>query len=408
MAELADYNPFDPALAQSPFEYWRMLREHPVWHEPHTGFYMIARYEAVADAARNHEVFSNRFGQALRGQQRENPKVLEIASQGWPPVDTMLTADPPEQRRFRKLVNKAFTPRRVAAMEPAMLEIASELIDAFEPRGEAELVSEFAVPLPLTIIAGELGVPRRDLATFKKWSDGFLAQLGQMAGEEGEIEAAKLIVEFQHYFAERLEERRREAQDDIISDLVNARVEDERPLDTAECLSILQQLLVAGNETTASAIAEGARLLLENPEQLEKLRSRPDLIPNAVEEILRLASPTSNMWRVVKQDVEHHGFKIPAGAVVLLCYGAANRDPERFADPERFDVERENAGEHLAFGLGIHFCLGAMLSRRELKVAFEQLLARLENLRFAGEPAELRYKPSILLRGLADLPIAFG
>jgi cytochrome P450 len=405
---LADYDPFDPELLERPFEYYAALRRHaPVYRDPRTGFFLVSTFAEICEIVRRPDVWSNRFGAALGGARgAPRAEIAEVLAQGWPPVDTMLTADPPEHKRFRGLVNKAFLPRRVNGLEPAMEAIATELIDRFAARGSVELVGEFAVPLPLTVIADQLGVPRADLPRFRAWTDAFVAQLSQMAGAEGELAAAKTIVAFQRYFAAKLDERRAAPRDDILSELVGARLEGERPLDTAESLSILQQLLVAGNETTASAIAEGMWLLARHPDQLAKVRADASLVPNLVEEVLRLSTPTANMFRVALADAEVAGVKIPQGSILFLRYASANRDEKVFAEPERFDVTRANAGDHLAFGLGIHFCLGAMLARKEMQVAFRHLLARLANFRIAAG-AEPRHKPSILLRGLAELQLTF-
>jgi cytochrome P450 len=335
------------------------------------------------------------------------PEVLEVAQEGWPPVDTMLTANPPEQKRFRSLVNRAFTPRRVNGMTSQIEELCDGLIDGFIAEGRVEVRSSYAVPVPLTVIAGQLGVSREDLASFKRWSDGFVAQLGGMASLEEQVEAARLIVEFQKYFASILEDRKQSPQDDIISDLVHAEVEGERSLNTAECLSILQQLLVAGNETTASAITEGVLLLCRHPEAREQLVARPELIPNFIEEVLRLATPTATMWRVIKRDTQLGGVDIPAGSMAMLRFASANRDETVFRDPDRFDITRENASDHVAFGLGIHFCLGAMLARKEMQVAFERLLKRIGSFRLSPQQSEPHYEPNILLRGIAELHIDF-
>jgi len=342
------------------------------------------------------------------GQEPKVPDaVAEVMSEGYPSVDTMLTADPPEQRRFRSLVNKGFTVRAVARLAPRIEALAAELIDAFADDGRVELRSQFSVPLPLTVIAEQLGVPRQDLAKFKEWSDGFVAQLGGMASTEEQVDAWKLIVEFQKYFEKVLNDRAENPQADIVSALINARVEGERPLNMAECLSILQQLLVAGNETTASTICEGMRLLVDNPDQLALLREDPERIPNAVEEMLRLTTPTANMWRVCIRDTELGGVEIPSGSAMLVRYSAANRDPAIFPDPHRFDVARANADEHLAFGGGVHFCLGAQLARAEMLKSFEALLERLPNPRFPKGSPPLEYPPNILLRGMTALPLEF-
>jgi len=404
---LADCNPFDPALLADPVAYWHQLQdEAPVYKDPHTGITLISTYAEVVEVLGKPEVFSNRFAEAMGGGGMPE-EVLAVAEKGYPVVDTMLTADPPEQRRFRSLVNKAFTLRRVRRLEPRIEALSHELMDGFAKDGAVELAAQYAQRLPLIVIAEQLGVPREDLANFRRWSDGFVAQLSQMADLDGQIAAQKLIVEFQHYFAEKLEERRAEPRDDILSEIVNARVDGERPLDVSESLSILQQILVAGNETTAHSISEGMYLLVQSPEQLEKAVANPDLIPNLVEEVLRLSSPTSNMWRVVKEDTQLGGVEVPQGAFVMIKYGAANRDGKVFADPDRFDIERANADEHIAFGQGTHFCLGAMLARLEMNVAFRTLLGRLSGWRLAEDAPAPKVVPNVLLRGLDALHLRF-
>jgi cytochrome P450 len=214
-------------------------------------------------------------------------------------------------------------------------------------------------------------------------------------------------VQFQHYFAAKLDERRAAPRDDIISDIVNARLDDERPLDTAEALSILQQLLVAGNETTTAAIAEGMLLLMRNPAEIERLRAEPARIPNMVEEVLRLSTPTANMWRVCTRDTELNGMPIAAGTLLQLRYASADRDAALFENPEAFDPGRSNVRQNVAFGHGVHMCIGASLARKEMAVAFRVLLERLRTFELDCNECELEYPPNVLLRGLKRLPIRF-
>lgn len=411
-ATLDEIHPFDPAILESPWDFYRRLRaEAPVYRDPHTGIFHVATYDLVVEAVKDHEVYSNRFAPAMGGAAiaaaAEDEELARLAKRAYPGVDTMLTADPPEHKRFRGLVNKAFTPRRVNKLEEEIERLAHELIDAFAADGRLEVLSQYAVPIPLTVIADQLGVPREDLPRFKRWTDGFTAQLSGMADAEGQVEAVRRILEFQEYFAERLAECRQAPREDIISDLVRARLEGERPLDVPESLSILQQLLVAGNETTASAIAEALLLLVEHPDQEALVREDPSLVPNLVEEVLRLSTPTASMWRRAKRDSALGGVEIPEGSMILLRYASANRDESVFPDPDRFDVTRENAGEHLAFGHGIHFCIGAILARKEMAVALRTALARLRDLRLAPGHPPPRHKPSVLLRGLAELHLDF-
>ena len=404
---LAEIHPFDPEVLEHPYAYYRKLREEaPVYRDPHTDLVFVSSHERILEVLRQPECFSSHFGAGLGGGQGGNPELREIMAEGYPAVDTMLTADPPEHGRFRGLVNKAFTPRRVRAMAEDMEQITDALIDGFADRGSFEAVGDYAVLLPLTVIAKQLGVPTEDLPKFRRWTDGFVTQLSGLAGEEDGLEAARRIVEFQKYFAEKLEAARRHDREDIISTLVHARIEGERPLDVAESLSILQQLLVAGHETTASSIAEGLLLLVQHPEQLALVLEDRSRIPNCVEEVLRLATSTQNMWRVVVEDCELGGVELKARSFLMLRFGAANRDESVFADPERFDVLRENASEQIAFGHGIHFCIGAMLARKEMQVAFEGLFDRVTGLRLPAN-FEPRHKPHMLLRCLAELPLEF-
>ena len=406
--ELASFNAFDPVVQNDPWHYYSLLHQaEPVYKDPTTGLMMISGYEHVCEVLKNWEVFSNKFIQAMAGQAVTEQELETARDGGWMPVDTMLTADPPEQRRFRSLVDKAFRPARVRSLEPRMEALSNQFIDSFIADGRTELRESFANLLPMTIIAEQLGVPGDMLSTFKNWSDGFVAQLGGMASADEQVEARKLILEFQKYFATVVEARKADPRDDIISDIANASFEGERSLDMGESLSILQQLLVAGNETTTNSILEGMRLFIENPDQLAKVQADPSLIPNAVEEILRMSSPTANMWRVVTQDTEVGGCPIAKGSMIMLRFGAANRDPRMFPDPARFDIERANANEHIAFGLGIHFCLGANLARRELNKAFEALTARIRNPRLDPTAGPLNHPPNILLYGLESLPIVF-
>ncbi|MFU8816986.1 MAG: cytochrome P450, partial [Pseudomonadales bacterium] len=344
--------PMSPEVLACPHAFnARLRREAPVYRCPHTGIVFVSDYATVRSVARDHKTFSNRFGQAMRAPGEIDPRLLEAQADGYPPVDTMLTQDPPLHRRYRGMVNEAFTTRRVATLAPYLERLCHELIDGFAAAGECELVESFAEPVPMTVIAAQLGVPLADYALFKSWSDAFVAQLSRLASADEELAAMKLVVEFQRYFAAKIEQRRLEPRDDIISDIVQARFENERPLDVPEMLSILQQLLVAGNETTTHSIAEGVLLLIANPDQQQLLRRDPGLLENFVEEVLRLSSPTANMWRVATRDTNINGVPVEAGGMVQLRFSSANRDERVFEDSQRLDVTRGNAGSHLAFGV---------------------------------------------------------
>jgi cytochrome P450 len=408
----ADFNFFDQEVLNCPYEFYRALQEQaPVYQLPGTNIYMVSRYADVKQLIKDTKTYSNNFNHLLKGPEPA-PEVTEIYARAWEPVDTMVTADPPRHKTYRTLVNKVFNAKRVDAMEEYMTTIVHELIDQFIERGECDFIHEFTMPLPVYVIADQLGVPRKDLKDFKLWSDSFARRLSQMATPEEQVEDANNIVAFQMYFADMCDQRRKEPADDMISDLVVTEIKDPdsgdvRPLNMEELQSVLQQLMVAGNETTTSAITGGMLSLIQNPEQLKELQDHPEKIPNAVEEILRMESPSAGMWRVVKKDSEVHGVKIPRDSLVMLRYHAANRDRALFDDPNEIDINRGNADDHIAFGQGIHFCPGAMLARKEMNVAFVALLSRLENIQVVADKSDLSYWPNIVLRGLRGLYISF-
>jgi cytochrome P450 len=408
----ADFNFFDQEVLNCPYEFYRALQEQaPVYQLPGTNIFMVSRYADVKQLIKDTQTYSNNFNHLLKGPEPA-PEVTEIYARAWEPVDTMVTADPPRHKTYRTLVNKVFNAKRVDAMEEYMTTIVHELIDQFIERGECDFIHEFTMPLPVYVIADQLGVPRKDLKDFKLWSDSFARRLSQMATPEEQVEDANNIVAFQLYFADMCDQRRKEPADDMISDLVVTEIKDPdsgdvRPLNMEELQSVLQQLMVAGNETTTSAITGGMLSLIQNPEQLKELQDHPEKIPNAVEEILRMESPSAGMWRVVKKDSEVHGVKIPRDSLVMLRYHAANRDRALFDDPNEIDINRGNADDHIAFGQGIHFCPGAMLARKEMNVAFVALLSRLENIQVVADKSDLSYWPNIVLRGLRGLHISF-
>lgn len=413
MTRLEQMNFFDPQTVECPFAFYQAARsEAPVYKLPNSPIpgrdvWLVTPYKLVHDVLRDWRTYSNRFASLMSARGQRDPDVDAIMSEGFPPVETMLTQDPPEQKNYRNLVNKAFSAARVNSMEAYITRICDERIDEMLGTTECDFFESFAIPLPVFVIADQLGVPRADLPAFKRWSDDVIASLSQMGGKEQQLQGARSVVEMHRYFARVLENRRAEPQDDIISDLANATLDDGRLLNMSEALSILQQLLVAGNETTTNALAGGLAYILETPGLADRLAADPSLIPNVVEEILRLEAPTKHMWRIVKHDTELGGVALPEGAILLLSYDAANRDETKFDDGEAFDPCRKNASAHLSFGLGTHFCVGALLARKEMAIAYERLFARLTDLRLTPGRNELRHIVSILHRGLTGLHISY-
>jgi len=398
---------FHPDVLTSPFAFYQEhLATEPVYHDKATGLYLVLSHKLVSEATSRTDEFSNNFQAVLSGARSEDPEVKAILDEGWPQVDTLLTADPPVHTRFRKLVNLAFSAPRVNKLEAHIREIARDLIEKMLARQEIEFVRDFAMPLPIRMISEQLSLTHEAPETIKRWTDAFVDRLGGMVPKERELQCAREVVEFQHAIKAQMDLRRANPTDDLLSDLVHAQIDGERPLDDGELLSIVQQLLVAGNETTTATLAEGIILLARNPSELAKAQADPKIIPNMVEEMLRLASASSGIWRVMKADAELGGVTLPKGAMVMMRYAAANRDPERYEEPDRFLADRANARTHLAFGRGIHMCVGNMLSRKEMTVAFEELLPRISGITLTDEAA-IAYPPNMMLRGPVSVPVGF-
>ncbi|HSJ78901.1 MAG TPA: cytochrome P450 [Erythrobacter sp.] len=404
-------NVFAPETLIDPFDYYRAVHDAGIAIEHLEGMntWVVYSYDLCSEAAAKPEVFSNDFT-ALMGREADED-IQAILAEGWPDLPTLLTADHPVHTRNRKLVNLAFSAPRVNAIEADMRQKSIELIEAFADKGECEFVEEFGVPLPVAMIAGQIGLDD-DPKRVKRWSDAAVDRFSQMVDHDRKLECARSLVEFQHYMKGLIDDRRANGGNDLLTDLVEARIEGETPLTDPEIMSLMQQFMVAGNETTTSTLAGGLLQLIRNPDQMAKAKAAaggrdPKVLGNLVEEALRYETPTAGMWRIVKADTELGGVAIPAGAVVQLRYAAANRDPKKFPDPDKFDIERTNARTHLSFGKGPHMCVGNMLSRKEMLVAFDELLERLDNFAVADEN-EIRILPNILLRGVTHLPITFS
>jgi cytochrome P450 len=405
--DLATLDFFSAEVQECPFHIYRQLQdEAPVWQMPGTNVFVVTRYSDIRDIIRDPARFSSSFG-ALLNAGASNKEVDAIYGQGYEMVETLLTQDPPRHRVYRNLVNKVFSNKRIEGMRDYIQSITDELIDAWIDDGEVDLMNRLCVPLPIYVIADQLGVPRAELPLIKKWSDASASRLGRLADEEQQIQNAKDIVEFQHYFADLIDRMRESPEDNIISDLANNTIDEGRLLTKPEALGMIQQILVAGNETSTASIAGGVVLLIENPDEQTKLRSNPDLIPGAVEEILRLESPTSGMWRTATEDTEVGGVPIPKGAFLMVRFAAGNRDESVFSCGHEMKVDRDNASNHLAFGQGTHFCLGAQLARSEMQIALGSLLARTDNWGLVEGKNTLTHNPNVLLRGLKDLYISF-
>ena len=406
--KLSELDFFSAEVQECPFHVYQQLQEEaPVWQMPGTNVFVVTRYDDIREIIRDPGRFSSNFS-ALLNTGSSNEEVNTIYGKGYEMVETLLTQDPPRHRVYRNLVNKVFSNKRIEGMRSEVEKMSNELINQWIDEPEVDLLNRFCVPLPIYVISDQLGVPRSELSLIKKWSDASASRLGRLADEEEQIQNAKDIVEFQHYFAALLDRMREAPEDNIISDLANNTIDEGRLLTKPEALGMIQQILVAGNETSTSAIAGGVVLLIQNPDQQAMLRQHPDLIPAAVEEILRMETPTSGMWRCATADTEIGGVNIPEGAFLMVRFAAGNRDESIFTDGGAMSVARENADSHLAFGQGTHFCLGAQLARMEMQVALTGLLNRTTDWALVDGKNPLKHSPNVLLRGLTDLHIAFS
>ncbi len=406
-----DFSLMDPDVRECPYPFYEaMRRERPVYRMPETGFYIVSRYRDLLAVLRDTETFSNDSAMARdRSLGRTNAVIDEMyRTKGWVTVPTLQRTDPPVHTRYRRPIDRTFTASRVREMAGYIDEMVAGLIDGLLAQGRegraVDFVGRFAVPLPCLVIADQFGVPREDVGKLKLWSDALMDSFGMLMTPEREREVAALILEAQRYFAAAFDERRVHPRGDMLSDLV-AVPEGGEPLTMNELLDMMMQLLTGGNDTTTGALAEGLLLLIRHPEQQARLRRDPALVRNFVEEVLRVESPVQGLLRVTTREVALGGTVIPEGAVVVARYASANRDAEKFDDPERLDVCRANAGAHLAFGAGVHFCPGAMLARQEMLSAFTQLLDRFENIELAVPEETLEHHPSLLHRRLKALPI---
>jgi cytochrome P450 len=381
-------NLFSDDMRRNPYPLYDHLRtSSPLLRVPPPfNAWMIFDYEGVKRALNDHETFSSCV----------------------PAPQWFIFFDAPAHTKLRALISQAFTPRMVASLDPRIRELSRHLLDRTIERGEMDLAADFAVPLALQVIAGIIGIPLADWTRYKQWTDVILRlSYTRSGGEEAERatrDFAAVTLEMDACLADMIEQRRNTPRDDLLTRLIHAEVDGER-LSQREILGFFQLLIVAGQETTTNLIDNAVLCLLEHPDQLARLRAAPELLPAAIEEVLRYRSPLQWMMRTPRRDVEVHGQVIPAGQLVLPMIGSANRDPRKFPGAGRFDIGR-NPNPHVAFGHGIHFCLGAALSRMEAKIALSDLLERFQSFELAtDQPWQPRQ--ALHVHGPTSLPIRF-
>jgi cytochrome P450 len=395
---------FDPDFVREPHPVLAQLRnEQPVREvllPRGLKVWLVTRYEDVRAVLADPAVSKNvRVAHELFERHNTNQDARRLFSDAL--SAHMLNSDPPDHTRLRRLVGKAFTARRIDELRPRIEEITETLLDGMAGRDEVDLLNAFAFPLPITVICELLGVPQEDRDDFRTWSNTLLS--GDRVPEE--IGAASAAMA--EYLTKLVADKRANPGEDMVTALVHAHDEGDR-LDQNELVAMLFLLLVAGHETTVNLIGNGTLALLRNPDQLAALRADPSLVHGAIEEFLRYDGPVQlATFRFTTQPLTVGGTVIPEGEFVLVSLTSANRDPEKFADPDTLDVTRPSGG-HVAFGHGIHYCLGAPLARLEGEIAIGRLLARYPELRLAAEPRELRWRVSTIIRGLETLPVAPG
>ncbi len=391
---MIEYNPLSPEVQANPFPYYaRLRRDTPVlWVEPLRAW-MVSRYQDVEYAIRNPQLFSS-AGFSAQALGDLNP----VPGAPW-----ILEMDPPDHTRVRKLVNKAFTPRLIKALEPRLRSITQELLGPLRSAGEFDFVRAFSTPLPVIVIAEMLGVEPERRDEFKRWSDDVVSGTNRPSAAHERERIRRSGAELRAYFEDAIAQRRAAPREDLITALVRA--EEERQMLTSnEILALTVVLLLAGNETTTNLLGNAVLTLLEHPAEAAKVRADRTLVPSLVEEVLRYESPVQVIFRQTTREVELAGTTIPAGATVFLLLGSANRDEQKFPDPDRFDVTR-NPRDHLAFGYGIHYCLGAELARLEAKVALESLLFACPKFFLTGD--DVPRVASLLVHGPQGLPLKF-
>jgi cytochrome P450 PksS len=394
-------NIVSPQFKANPFPLFANLRaSHPVYRTAlpdKTPIWLLTRYEDVAALLKDERFVKDKRKALTAEQLRKMPWVPPMFR---PLERNMLDLDPPDHTRLRTLVHKAFTPSLVSRMRDRIQDLADELLTQVIDKGECDLIRDYALPLPMTIITEILGVPTQDRNKFHKWSKAVVS----LTSPSPTVRVIPSVWMFLRYLRRFFDNRRRDPQNDLTTALITAEEAGDK-LSRDELLAMVFLLLIAGHETTVNLIGNGMLALLENPEAMDRLRENPVMIKTAVEELLRYTSPVlMSTERYAREDVTIHGVTIPRGEITLGVLGSANRDETVFHNPDELDITRE-PNRHLSFGQGIHFCLGAPLARLEAEIAINTLLGRTSALRLRVAPESLRWRPSIMLRGLESLPI---
>ncbi len=408
-ASLKDMTMADPAINACPYDYYaKMHAEAPVHYDARMGLWLVTRYADIVAASHNWEVFSSHIDMR-RDVSPVDPTEADALFQreGWLVADVLSQVDPPRHTAFRRIVERLFTGPVVRRMHAYLDAHVLELIAPFERRGHADFLAEFAALLPLDVIADQLGLPRSDGGLLRRWSDAFIASFDPTISAQRKLDLSRVILEFQRHFVAWRTKKAEQPGDDLLSMLVATRRDDGEPLSTQEYLALCAQLIAAGSETTRNHLLSMMLMLCDDPALQQRLRANPELVPRFVEESLRLEAPAQGLYRRCTRDFELGGVTVPAGAIVMMMFGAGNRDPAMFPEPARVDFERQNSNRHMAFGYGIHSCIGRTLATAELNLAVRRLLERLGPIRLAAGAPRPTHLFHFNMRALASMPIEF-
>ncbi len=404
----------DPIINAHPKEFYHAVRtQDPVYYDERIGMYLVTRYDDIVEVLRDPITYSDKMGYAAiyaSGNFEEFKQILERDGGGFFP--DAIKDDPPAHTRVRRLMEKAFTAHRVKMLEPGITAVIVDLIDKLAGKaakdGVVDGVHEFAIPVTIRVICEQLGISHFNADKIERWSQAVTAQISQMQSREQMLENAKQICELQNFIIAEMKAREAEPREDMVSDIVHAKLEDGGNLTFKEAVSLIRALIIAGNDTTATAIGNLLFVLATQPDVLKTLQGSVDddrLLTRFVEEMLRIEPPVRGLAKMTSREVTLGGKTLPKGAHLLVMYASGNDDETKFPCPHQFDLNRSNLGIHVAFGIGVHRCIGAALARMEIKVAAREIVKRLDRIKLAIPVEDIRYLPTVATHTIKELPL---
>ncbi len=412
--DLGETSLSDPKIQAKPRDfYWSLREKDPVHYDEKLGMWLVSRYEDIITLLRDPETYSDKHGyeaQYASGFFEEFKEILEREGGGFFP--DAIKSDPPYHTRIRKLLEKAFTTHRVNSLEPNITTIISGLVDNLLEKAASgepvDGVKDFAIPLTIAVICEQMGIDQYNGEKISRWSVAITAQIGRMQNREQMIENAREVCELQNFIISQMKDREATPREDMVSDLVHAVTEDGEKLTFEEAVSLIRALIIAGNDTTATAISNMLYILATNSEMLDQLYENLEdkkFMTRFVEELLRFAPPVRGLAKMTTCETELGGQKLPKGAHMLVLYASGNDDESKFECPREFNVQRGNVGSHVAFGMGVHRCIGAALARMEIGVAAKELVRKVKSLELTIPEEAINFQPSVAVHAIESLPL---